>query len=258
MAWTRKVLGFVIGTIVGHFIWPISERLGEAATAEWVNHQIAERYGIVSPSQQHVIDFAVSWMLPALAVILGYMLFRAGIWWERKRRIGSPAVARALDIPVEQSVTSSEHSKRTAKGDYTYILSLSDVDVIRDNQNPNVDLSIGLKIKNHAGEPTKFLVETASVTFNGEDGKTNPPFRDFIVIRKDATALYSVRSISEINKSVSALIKVVVEFSILYGPTDADFKRRWSYGLRFSVDPTVLGRGRYSTEYERDEALYSQ
>jgi hypothetical protein len=71
MAWIRKVIVLVLVTVFGHVIWPISERLGEAATTEWINHQIAERYGIVSPSQQQVIDFAISWALPAaLAVFL--------------------------------------------------------------------------------------------------------------------------------------------------------------------------------------------
>ena len=46
----RRVLVFVIGTVIAHYIWPISEKLGEAATTEWVNHQIAERYGIAGSS----------------------------------------------------------------------------------------------------------------------------------------------------------------------------------------------------------------
>ena len=61
MAWIRRVIGLVLaalGTVFGHAIWPISERLGEAATTEWINHQITEKYGIVSPSQKQVIDFA--------------------------------------------------------------------------------------------------------------------------------------------------------------------------------------------------------
>jgi hypothetical protein len=55
MLWIRRVLSFIIITVLGHYIWPLSEKLGEAAAVEWTNHQIAERYGIVSPSQQQVI-----------------------------------------------------------------------------------------------------------------------------------------------------------------------------------------------------------
>ena len=57
--WARKIFGFVLGTVIGHYVWPVSESLGEHAVAEWVNHQIAERFGIASPSQEQVIDFAV-------------------------------------------------------------------------------------------------------------------------------------------------------------------------------------------------------
>ena len=100
-----KVLGFAILTVIGHYVWPISKMLGEAATTEWVNHQIAERYGIVSPSQQQVIDFTVSWALPAFAVLLAYALFRGGGWWERKQTIATPAGATvSIPTPTTQIV----------------------------------------------------------------------------------------------------------------------------------------------------------
>ena len=104
MAWICRVIGLVLATLAtvfGHAIW----RLGEAATTEWVNHQIAERYGIVSPSQQQVIDFTVSWALPAFAVLLAYALFRGGGWWERKQTIATPAGATvSIPTPTTQIV----------------------------------------------------------------------------------------------------------------------------------------------------------
>jgi hypothetical protein len=45
---------------------------------------------------------------------------------------------------------------------YTYILSLSDLDIIIDEKNPNVDLAIGLKIKNTNENPTKYRPESVS------------------------------------------------------------------------------------------------
>jgi hypothetical protein len=113
MAWIRRVIGLVLATLAtvfGHAIW----RLGEAATTEWVNHQIAEKYGIVSPSQQQVIDFAVSWALPAaLAVLLVYAVFRAGAWWER-RRVAMPAVA-TVSAPAPTTQIASRPPTSRAK-----------------------------------------------------------------------------------------------------------------------------------------------
>ena len=113
MAWIRRVIGLVLATLAtlfGHAIW----RLGEAATTEWINHQITEKYGIVSPSQKQVIDFAVSWALPAaLAVLLVYAVFRAGAWWER-RRVAMPAVA-TVSAPAPTTQIASRPPSSRAK-----------------------------------------------------------------------------------------------------------------------------------------------
>ncbi len=102
--WLRRIAGFVVGTVVGHYVWPVSKSLGEAAAAEWVNHQIAEKIGLVGPTQTQVINFIVSWGGPALAVLLAYGLFRGGAWWERKRASSKqPQEPRPIKQPGKES-----------------------------------------------------------------------------------------------------------------------------------------------------------
>jgi len=96
----RSILGFVVVVVIGHFVWPISEMLGEHAVVGWINHQIAERYGIVDPSQEQVIDFIVSWVGPALAVLIAYLIFRIGVWWGwRQSKSDSPTMIAVASEP---------------------------------------------------------------------------------------------------------------------------------------------------------------
>jgi hypothetical protein len=74
---------WVVVTLIFHIIWPFSERLGEDALFHWINERIAERYGIVGPSTEQVIEFAVSWSIPGLVAACAlsaiYLAYRIGI-----------------------------------------------------------------------------------------------------------------------------------------------------------------------------------
>lgn len=82
--WIRKIGLWVIVTLGGHYLWPISEKLGEGAVVEWVNHWIAESVGIKSPSQDQLVDFVISWGVPGLAAVVFLCAVYAGRWFERK------------------------------------------------------------------------------------------------------------------------------------------------------------------------------
>jgi hypothetical protein len=184
-----------------------------------------------------------------LAFVVGLLLFFGGAIY---------AAIHGINTLRSEVGSSSPTTTAPPSPTYAYILSLVDVAAIQDTRNPDVDLSIGLNIKNSADGSTKFLVDAATVSFNGADGKTAPIGRNPVVIRKGDTTLYNINSISEINKSISGLINVGVEFSIIYGPLDSKFQRRWSYGFKFKFDPTVLGHERYTVDYERDEPIDSK
>jgi len=80
--WAKWIAFWVVGTLVGHIIWPFSEKLGEDALFHWINERIAERYGIVGPSTEQVIEFAASWSIPGLvaacALFAIYAAYRVG------------------------------------------------------------------------------------------------------------------------------------------------------------------------------------
>jgi hypothetical protein len=102
--WIKRIFGWILLTFVGHYVWPVSEKLGEAAITEWVNHQIADRYSVVSPTQKQVIDFFVSWTIPALVVLVGYLLFRLGMWWQKR------GVQGTADVALQEPMISKERA----------------------------------------------------------------------------------------------------------------------------------------------------
>jgi len=136
-----------------------------------------------------------------------------------------------------------------------YTLSLADVDIILDNTNPNVDLSIGLKIKNSSDEVINLKPENFQVTFNDQQEIRTLDVFGGAVIRRRSETLYNYRTISNLSKKKKGLINVIMRYSIIYGRADADFVRRWIYAFHFTFDPTTLGHGRYITDFEKDEEI---
>jgi hypothetical protein len=137
-----------------------------------------------------------------------------------------------------------------------YVLSLSDLRIIQDDGNPMIDLSIGLVIKSSFNDPIKYQIETAEVLFNGQKNVS----QDLTamgggIIRKESSTMFTYRSVSNINKKIKQIVNVEMRFSIIYGVLDSSRQRRWSYGLKFTMDPIKLGEGRYTTMFDKDEAL---
>jgi hypothetical protein len=103
----RRVAGFAlvaVATLVGHFVWPIFRSLGASAVEDWINTQIAKRFGIVSPSQDQVISFTVSWAIPLAAAVIAYLVFRFGVWWGRREKLGNAKQHSARPVEVTTGV----------------------------------------------------------------------------------------------------------------------------------------------------------
>jgi len=82
MRWLKWVCGWVVFTLIGHYIWPLSEKLGEHALLNWIDERIAESFGIVGPSTEQMTEFVVSWSIPGLlaacVLLMIYTAYRVG------------------------------------------------------------------------------------------------------------------------------------------------------------------------------------
>jgi hypothetical protein len=158
---------------------------------------------------------------------------------------------RAAPVPSDGDADSSQ----PASPQYAHVLSLVGLDIILDNDNPFIDLSLGVRIKNGWDSPTRYAVERANAEFNGKKEKSDHLLVEEAIIGRGGESLYSYRSISEIPKNIDELVYVRFMFSVKYGPVGQTFRRRWIHILSFSFRPKELGKARYATEIERDEAI---
>jgi hypothetical protein len=103
----RLASGFIVGTIILHLLWRALKGLGAAAIEDWVDQQIAQKFDLVSPTQKQVLDFVLSWTIPAIFLVAVYLAFRAGQWWEYSRA-SKPDTTPPTPIKLEADIGASD------------------------------------------------------------------------------------------------------------------------------------------------------